>query len=46
MDGWRWYCKIRLRLRTLFMRNQVERELDEEFRFHLDQRTEYEVARP
>lgn len=45
MDGWRWYYKFRLRIRTLFRRSQVERELDEEFRFHLDQRIEQEIAR-
>ncbi len=45
MDGWRWYHKIRLRLRALFRRSHMERELDEEFRFHLDQRMEYEIGR-
>lgn len=31
--------KIRLRLRSLVRRGYVERELGEEFRFHLDQLT-------
>jgi len=37
--------QIRLRLRTLFQRNRVERELAEEFQFHLEQRIELEVAK-
>ncbi len=45
MDPWRWFYKVRLRLRTLFRRSQVERELDEEFRYHLEQRVEQEIAR-
>ncbi|PYU91742.1 MAG: hypothetical protein DMG08_14535 [Acidobacteria bacterium] len=45
MRDWRWFYRVRLRLRTLFRRNQVERELDEEFRYHLDQRIEQEIAR-
>jgi predicted permease len=44
MFPWRWYYKVRLRLRTLFDRKQVERELDEEFGFHLQQRMEHEIA--
>src|SRR5580700_4669813 len=34
-----------LRLRTLFQRDRVERELEEEFQFHLDRRIELEIAR-
>src|SRR5580700_4585821 len=34
-----------LRLRTLFQRDRVERELEEEFQFHMDQRIELEIAR-
>src|ERR1700686_5750772 len=34
-----------LRLRTLFQRSRVERELDEELRFHIEQRTALEIAR-
>ena len=36
--------KLRLRLRSLFGRREVERELDEELRFHLDQLTEQGIA--
>src|ERR1041385_2988632 len=36
--------KAHLRLRSLIRRSQVERELDEEFRFHLDQLVEENVA--
>jgi predicted permease len=32
----RWISKLRLRVRSLLRRNQVERELDEELQFHLD----------
>jgi predicted permease len=45
MQDWRRLYKLRLRLRTLFRRNQVERELDEEFRYHIEQRAEQEIAR-
>lgn len=34
-----------LRLRTLFRRNCVERELEEEFQFHIEQRMELEIAK-
>ena len=33
-----WFYTIRLRLRSVFRRRQVEQELDEEFQFHLSQR--------
>ena len=36
--------KVRLRLRSLLRRPDVERELDEEFRFHLDQLVEENIA--
>ena len=36
--------KLRLRLRSLFDRASVERELDREFRFHLDQQIEENLA--
>jgi len=36
---------LRLRFRSLFRRNYVERELDEELRFHIEQRIEQEIAR-
>jgi putative ABC transport system permease protein len=36
--------KARLRVRSLIRRSQLERELDEEFRFHLDQLVEENIA--
>lgn len=45
MELWRWYYKIRLLFRALFGHSRVEQELDEEFRFHLDRRIEYEIAK-
>ena len=36
--------KIRLRLRSLLRRNTVERELEDELRFHLDQLVEENIA--
>src|SRR6266566_7566837 len=45
MLDWRWFRRLILRLRTLFQRNRVERELEEEFQFHIEQRIELEVAR-
>ena len=40
----RWFCSLPLRLRSLFRRNAVERELDEELQFHLEQKTHRYVA--
>jgi len=40
----RWFYTIPLRLRSIFRRNRVEQELEEELRFHLEQRTAQEVA--
>lgn len=45
MPDWRWAYRLRLRFRTLFRRARVERELEEEFSYHLEQRTEQEIAR-
>ena len=45
MPDSRWFHQMILRLRTLFQRNRVERELEEEFQFHLEQRIELEIAR-
>jgi hypothetical protein len=45
MPDSRWFRQMTLRLRTLFQRNRVERELDEEFQFHLEQRIQLEIAR-
>ena len=36
--------KLRLRLRSLFFRRHVERELETEFQLHLDQLTEENMA--
>ena len=36
---WRWLYKTRLRFRSVFQRNQLERELDEELHFHIEQET-------
>ena len=40
----RWLYTLPLRLRSIFRRSQVEKELDDELRFHLDQRIEQEIA--
>src|SRR5260370_35019154 len=45
MAHWRWFRQMTLRLRTLFQRNRVERELEDEFQFHIEQRIELEIAR-
>jgi putative ABC transport system permease protein len=45
MTDSRWFRQMILRLRTLFQRNRVERELEEEFEFHVEQRIELEIAR-
>ena len=45
MLDWRWFRRLTLRLRSLFQRDRVERELEEEFQFHIDQRTELEIGR-
>jgi hypothetical protein len=45
MTEWRWLRQMTLRLRALFLRGRVERELEEEFRFHLESRIEMEMAR-
>src|SRR6185437_1821627 len=39
-----WLYTIPIRLRSLFRRNRIEQELDEELRFHLEQRIEQEIA--
>ncbi len=41
----RWIYTLPLRLRSLFRRSQVEQELDEELRFHVDRLVEEQVAR-
>lgn len=40
----RWLYKIPLRLRSILRRSRVEQELDEELRFHLEQRIQHEIA--
>ncbi len=40
-----WFYTIPLRLRSLFRRNQVEQELDEELRYHLERQIEEHVGR-
>lgn len=40
----RWHDILRLRLRSVFLRTQVERELQKELRFHLDQQIEENLA--
>jgi predicted permease len=45
MADWRWWRRLTLRLRTLFQRNQVERELQEEFDFHIEERIALEIAK-
>ena len=40
----RWLYSIPLRLRSLFRRDVVDRELDDELQFHLDQKTQHYVA--
>src|SRR5437762_311654 len=37
--------RLRLRLRSLFRRDTVEQELDEEFQFHLARQTEENIAK-
>src|SRR5689334_2494711 len=45
MPDSRWLRQAALRLRTLFQRHRVERELEEEFQFHIQQLIELEIAR-
>ena len=40
----RWFYTLPLRMRSLFRRNQVEHELDEEVRYHLERQTAEHVA--
>ncbi|MGH9627770.1 MAG: ADOP family duplicated permease, partial [Bryobacteraceae bacterium] len=41
---WHWIYTVPLRLRSIFRRSQVERELEEELRFHLEARIQHEIA--
>src|ERR1041384_6016524 len=40
----RWWFTVPLRLRSLFLGRRVERELDEELRFHLEHKIEEGIA--
>src|SRR5688572_18395403 len=39
-----WIYTVPLRLRSILRRSQVERELEEELRFHLEARIQHEIA--
>ena len=39
-----WFYALPLRLRSLFQRERVEQELDEEFEYHLERKTEEYIA--
>ncbi|MEX2263378.1 MAG: ABC transporter permease [Bryobacteraceae bacterium] len=39
-----WIYTVPLRLRSIFRSSEVERELDEELRFHLEARVQHEIA--
>src|SRR5262245_33371034 len=41
----RWFYTAPLRLRSLFRRRQVEQELDEELRYHIERQIEEHIAR-
>src|SRR5215475_14608854 len=40
-----WFYTVPLRLRSLFRRSQVEQELDEELRYHIDRQIEESIAK-
>jgi predicted permease len=40
-----WFYTVPLRLRSLFRRSQVEQELDEELRYHIEQQVEENIAK-
>src|SRR5262245_8106996 len=40
-----WFYTVPLRLRSLFRRAQVEQELDDELRYHLDRQIEENIAK-
>src|SRR5499433_1772031 len=40
-----WFYTIPLRLRSIFRRRQVEQELDEELRYHIDRQIEENIAK-
>src|SRR5262245_7301453 len=45
MPAWRLTDRLRLRFRSVLRRSRVERELDDELQFYIDERTAFEVAR-
>src|SRR5262245_52162264 len=45
MELQRWLYKLPLRLRSLFRRSRVERELDEEIRYHIERQTQELIAK-
>jgi hypothetical protein len=40
-----WFYTVPLRLRSLFRRNQIEQELDEELRYHIDRQIEEHITK-
>src|SRR5581483_4429653 len=40
----RWIDILRLRLRSIFLRRHLDRDLDDEIRYHLDRQIEMEIA--
>src|SRR5262244_1217054 len=40
-----WFYTVPLRLRSLFRRRQVEEELDEELRYHIERQIEENIAK-
>ena len=40
-----WFYTVPLRLRSLFRRAQVEQELDEELRYHIERQIEEHIAK-
>ena len=40
-----WIYTVPLRLRTLFRKQEVEEELEEEFRYHIEQKTGEYISR-
>jgi len=40
-----WFYTVPLRLRSLFRRAQIEQELDEEFRYHIERQIEEHIAK-
>jgi predicted permease len=45
MRGEKWIYTLPLRLRSLFRQQRVDRELDQELRYHVDRRTEENIAK-